>query len=401
MIGGLIAVVALLGAGGFAVSKIATGDQGGASSPEEVGTRLMDSLASQDALGVVDLLLPGERDTMRQPLIDFVDNLKRLKIVDQSASLDNVGGIDLSFDNVHVDSTATNVDDISDIHITATSTASIDGKSVPIGDLLINEVFGGHRPNLDSEPQTSAVDWKLATVQRDGRWYLSAFYSIAENARQSGQDIPEVGVTLNGSSTPEDAVRTMFDTVTDLNIEGLIGALNPNEAEALQRYAPIFLDAVNQRLDDADPGISISDMKFSVVGSGDRRTVMIDEFTAKGGSGDNAVTIVRKDGCTVITSGDTTTNSCTVGDSIDSAIAGLGLAENSSLKAFITTVQSAFADMKPVGITVQQVGGQWYVSPVGTVADVVLDALAALDNQELTDIIEAAKKLSGSVLFGG
>jgi hypothetical protein len=77
VIGGLIAVVALLGAGGFAVSKIVAGDDGGASSPSEVGTQLMDSLAAEDALGVVDLLLPGERETMRQPLIDFVDHLKR------------------------------------------------------------------------------------------------------------------------------------------------------------------------------------------------------------------------------------------------------------------------------------------------------------------------------------
>ena len=44
--------------------------------------------------------------------------------------------------------------------------------------------------------------------------------------------------------------------------------------------------------------------------------------------------------------------------------------------------------MKPVGITVQQVGGQWYVSPVGTIADAILAALAALDKQELTDIID-------------
>ena len=57
--------------------------------------------------------------------------------------------------------------------------------------------------------------------------------------------------------------------------------------------------------------------------------------------------------------------------------------------------------MKPVGITVQKVGGQWYVSPVGTFADVLLAALAALDNQELTAIIDAAVKLSGSVLTGG
>src|SRR3954453_20469363 len=399
-VGGLIAVVALLGAGGFAVTKIVAGDDGGASNPSEVGTRLMDSLAQEDALGVVDLLLPGEREMMRQPLIDFVDHMKRLKIVDESADLGSIGGIDLSFDDVHVDATPTNVDDVSDIHITATGTASINGDKVPIGDLLIAEAFNGKRPDLDSEAQTSPIDWKLATVQRDGRWYLSAFYSVAENARQ-GADIPETGVPLRGSPTPEDAVRTMFDSISDLDVEGLIGTLNPNEAEALQRYAPMFLDDATKGIDDADPGVEITNLKFSVIGSGDRRTVTVDEFTIKEGSGADAVTVERKAGCTVVTSGSDTTNTCDAGDPITSAIEGLGLDENGDLKAFITTVSNAFADMKPAGITVQKVDGQWYVSPIGTFADIVLNALAALDNQELTDMIDGAKKLAASVLTDG
>jgi hypothetical protein len=401
VIGGLIAVVALLGAGGFAVSKIVAGDDGGASSPSEVGTQLMDSLAAEDALGVVDLLLPGERETMRQPLIDFVDHLKRLKVVDESADLGKVGGIDLSFQDVQVETTATNVDDISDIHITGTGTASVDGAKVPIGDLLIDKAFDGERPDLDSEAQTTDIDWNLATVERDGRWYLSAFYSIAENARHGAGEIPAVGVPLNGSDTPEDAVRTMLDAITDLDLEGLIGSLNPNEAEALQRYAPMFLDDASNSIDQVDPGIQISDMKFSVNGSGDRRSVTVDAATIKAGTGDDAVTVEKKDGCVTMTHGDEVTNTCDGANSIDAAIAGLGLGENSDLKAFITTVQNAFSDMKPVGITVQKVGGQWYVSPVGTFADVLLAALAALDNQELTAIIDAAVKLSGSVLTGG
>jgi hypothetical protein len=401
VIGGLIAVVALLGAGGFAVSQIVAGDDGGASSPSDVGTQLMGSLSSEDALGVVDLLLPGEREVMRQPLIDFVDHLKRLKVVDESANLGKIGGIDLSFDNVQVESSATNVDDIADIHITATGTASVDGKTVPIGDLLINEAFGGERPDLSSDAQTTPIDWHLATVKRDGRWYLSAFYSIAENARAGEGEIPAEGVPLNGSDTPEDAVKTMFDAITDQDLEALIGSFNPHEAEALQRYAPMFLDDATNSIDNADPGFQVSDLKFSVTGSGDRRTVTIDEFTMKGGTGDAAVTVQKKDGCTIVTSGAETTNTCDGGNSIDSALAGLGLDENSDLKAFITTVQDAFSDMKPVGITVQQVGGQWYVSPIGTFVDAALAALAALDSEELTAIIDGAKKLGDAVLTGG
>ena len=66
----------------------------------------MDASSAEDALGVVDLLLPGERETMRQPLIDIVDNLKRLEIADSSASLDKIGGLDIAFENVQVEPTA-------------------------------------------------------------------------------------------------------------------------------------------------------------------------------------------------------------------------------------------------------------------------------------------------------
>lgn len=401
MVGGLIAVVALVGAGGFAVTKIIAGNDGGAASPTEVGTRLMDALAAEDALGVVDLLLPGERDMMREPLIDFVENLKRLDIVDTSASLDKVGGLDIAFDDVQVEPTATNVDDVSDIRITATGTASVDGATVPIGSLLIDEAFGGERPNLDSAPQDSDLDWKLATVKHDGRWYLSAFYSIAENSRHAGDDIPETALVPRGADTPEGAVQAIFDAVDDLDLEALIADLNPNEAGALQRYAPMFIDDAQQGIDDSNTKISFSNVKLSVSGNGDRRTVGVDGFSMKAEAGDQQVTVESKGGCVVMTTTDTTTDTCAGGNSIDTALTSLGLDDNADVKALVKTVQDAFSDVGPIGLTVQKVDGKWFVSPVGTVADILLAELGALDKGELTDIIDGAKKVFASLSTDG
>jgi hypothetical protein len=401
VIGGLVAVVALLGAGGFAVSKIVAGNDGGAANPTEVGTRLMDALAAEDALGVVDLLLPGERDMMRQPLIDIVDNLKRLEVADTTATLDKVGGLDITFDGVQVDPTPTNVADVSDIRITATSSASVDGKTVPIGKLLIDEAFGGDRPDLSADTQNSDVDWKLATVKRGGRWYLSAFYSIAENARSRQVDIPESALVARGADTPEGAVQAIFDAVDDLDLEALIAALNPNEAEALQRYAPAFIDQAQKTLDGQDAKVAFSNTKFSVTGDGDRRTVSINGFTMKSTINGDEVTVETKGGCTVVTTADTTTDSCKGGSSIDTAITALGLDDNGDVKSLVKTVQDAFADLKPVGITVQKVNGKWFVSPAGTVADIMLAVMTALDKNELTDIIDGVKKAVDSLPPGG
>ncbi|MEP7202322.1 MAG: hypothetical protein ABI894_06925 [Ilumatobacteraceae bacterium] len=396
VVGGMIAVIALLGAGGFAVSRIVAGDEGGASNPTEVGTRLMDALGAEDALGVVDLLLPGERDTMRQPLIDLVDNLKRLEVAADTASLDKFSGIDLVFDNVEVETTATNVDDVSDIRITALGTASVDGEQVPIGDLVIDEAFGGDRPDLNSEPGEADVDWKLAAVKHDGRWYLSAFYSIAENARADAYDIPDTGVVARGADTAEGAVQAIFDAVADLDLEALIAALNPNEAEALQRYAPAFLDEAQAGIDDMGAKIAFSDTKYTVTGDGERRSVAIDEFSMTASADGAEVTVKSTDGCTVVTTKDSTTDTCEAGKSIDSAIDAMGLGDNEDLKALVATVQAAFSDMKPVGITVQQVNGKWFVSPIGTYTDIVNAVLSALDKNELTDIIDGVKKAAES-----
>jgi hypothetical protein len=64
-------------------------------------------------------------------------------------------------------------------------------------------------------------------------------------------------------------------------------------------------------------------------------------------------------------------------------------------------VQDAFSDVGPTGITVQKVDGKWFVSPVGTVADVLLAELGALDKGELTDIIDGVKKVFASLSTDG
>ena len=127
----------------------------------------------------------------------------------------------------------------------------------------------------------------------------------------------------------------------------------------------------------------------------------VDGFTLKASANGTDVTVESKDGCVVMTSGDTTADTCKGGSSIDEALTTLGLDDSSDVKSLITTIEDAFSDMKPVGITVQKVDGKWFVSPVGSVLDVLLAELGALDKGELTDIIDGAKKVSESLSTQG
>jgi hypothetical protein len=166
----------------------------------------------------------------------------------------------------------------------------------------------------------------------------------------------------------------------------------------------MFIDDAQKALDKLDVKIAFTDTKFSVVGTGDRRTVSIDGFKMHFTNGDTDVTLDDKGGCAVMTVNDTTTDTCANGSSIDTALKALGLDDNDDVKALVKTVREAFSDMKPIGFTVQKVGGKWFLSPIGTYLDIELTVMAALDQGELTDIIDGVKKvaktLSGDGLFG-
>lgn len=397
LVGAVVGVTALVAAGAFAVVKITGNDtRGGAASPTEVGTSLTAALDNEDLLGVVDLLLPGERDTMREPLIDFVDHLRRLEVLSDDASLSKIGGLDIQFTDVTVREEPTNVDDITNIFLSGSSSVSVDGEAVPIGDLLIDEAFDGERPDMDQEPDTAEFeDTQLTVVERDGRWYLSAFYSAAEAARGEfeDQDIPTTGVEPRGGDSPEGALDTFFDAVSDLDLEGAIAALDPSEFEALQRYAPLFLDDAQDAIDEIGIEWGITDTAYEVSGEGSRRNVKITAltFTASIVDAGDIQLVVDGDCATVSVDGQESEKVCT--DEIQQgALEELGL--GSDVEQFVETVQAALEDWQPSGVAVHEVDGQWFVSPMRTGADFFNGFLAALDADELRDIVTSATDLA-------
>ncbi|HRE01578.1 MAG TPA: hypothetical protein PLV68_09770, partial [Ilumatobacteraceae bacterium] len=123
MIGAVVGVAAVLGAGVFAVTKLRSNEtSGGASSPEALGTALVDTLNNEDILGAIDLLLPTERDTFRQPLVDLVSELKRLEVFSKDADLGGVSGLDIDIDVPDVDIEETSAKDVVMVSLDADST---------------------------------------------------------------------------------------------------------------------------------------------------------------------------------------------------------------------------------------------------------------------------------------
>lgn len=401
MVGALVGVAALVGAGTFAVTQIrSNSSDGGGSSPQDVGEKFVKALNGEDLLGTVDLLLPGERDTFRQPLIDLTSELNRLQVTDNEVNLNQVPGFDIAIDSPDISVSDTNVSDIADVEITGSITVTVNGEDVPIGKLLIDRVFDGERPTIDSSEKTSDFDLTFATVKRGGRWYLSMFYSLANTAR-GDQDIPDTGITPVGASTPDGAMDAMIKAIGELDLEKVIADLNPNEASALQRYAPLFLDDAQQQLDDQDVSIDIGKTEYSVTGSGNTRQVAITrlEFTSSANGTD--VDFTLRDGCIEAASGDTTFNTCAGDDNMDSSIDSyldqLGMSATSEVNKLVKDVRAAFSDFQMHGIVVDRVDGSWYVSPIGTSAELFLSFLRALDRDEIDTIINDGRAAFNSL----
>ena len=388
-IGGAVALVA---AGAFAVTSIAGGDQGGADSPEKAVEQMVDAMNREDVLGAMDVLLPGERRTLRQPMTDLVAQLRRLEILGGGASLDKVGGTDIQIDlgDLTVDQVA---DDVADVDISGTASITVENQQLPLGKLIVDELLGGERPSggLDRSADFGSPDGSpitLATVREGGRWYVSVWYSVAENALGATDlAVPDAqdAVQPDGAATPEGAVDQMLGAISDLDLERAIATLDPNEFQALQRYAPLFLDDAQTSLDDLrDLTIDVADTEYDVQKSGDdRASIGLTSFTVDVTTDQSRVHVGWDGSCITLVSDGDTTKGC-AGDSAE-------VTADQLQQAGVVGLAKVLSGTHP--ITVERVDGQWYVSVFGSMFDAMIDGLKGLDPGELRDAIDQIKQV--------
>jgi hypothetical protein len=399
VIAATVGAAAIIGAAIFGVTRLVSDSGGGgAATPEEAGLALLTALENEDVLGMMDVLLPGERETLKNPLVELTDELRRIEVLSADASLTDVAGVDIELQDEKVQVEETNVDDVVNLEISARGTGTIDGEQLPIGDFVADNLPDDtDLSDLDAsgEPDQELDTFPITAVEQDGRWYLSVFHSIAENARRSAEepvDIPAEGVTPGGGDTPEDAVDAFLDGVQKLDLESIIASLNPEEFQALQRYAPIFLDDAQAELDQAvaDEGVAvkIADPEYTVSGSGDTRSLSIDFLRVDVTAEEDTVSVEYEDGCWMVSGGGENVNSCDLAG--DTSTLDDMFDDPEPVKTLLNTLQDAFSDYENPGIIVKQVNGQWYLSPFATVSEQLLAGLRALDREEIETISEDA-----------
>jgi hypothetical protein len=407
LVGGAVTAVLATGAAGiFAAGNLTGASQGGAASPDELGLTLLEAIENEDVLGVVDVLSPGERDVFRDPLVDLVSELTRLEVLSTDADLSRILGLDVELSNERVSATSTNVPDITNIDLRADAVLMFDGAELPIGELITDNVPDDMLAEMRGTQltETDQLDVRLTAVEEDGRWYFSVFHTIAELARQEaapGTLIPVEGIGADGEETPEAAFDGVLDRVEDLDLTGLLRTLNPGEAAALQRYAPLFLEEAEAALAEVPLEWEITRRDFRVDEAGDTATVFLDAFAIEGSVEDEVFSFEFADGCFRATAADESFEQCSDG-AFEDATGFLDDAPETT--RLIETVTEAFSDIDETGLELRRTDGLWYVSPTSTASEAFLNVLRALDRSELDAIIEQAPAAGEELvdaIFGG
>ena len=408
IVGLAVAIVVALAAGAFAVNALQSSSSG-ASTPDEAVAKLFEAVSNEDAIGVLDTLDPGERDLLLPSIQGANDQLARLGLV-KSVDLGKVPGFDIEVTGLETKSQEI-FDGVSKVDITAGhATFSTRPDAVPVGDVLRDLIEAtGSSVDIPETSEETALgggdsDYVVA-VKGDGGWYVSLFFSIAEQARlDAGLDPPDpaAAVQPEGASSPEQAVTDFLNAIGSLDVRSIIAHLPPGEARALQLYAPLFLDDAQQSAESLtqDEGFKVefSDLDLATADGELGKIVKINGGTVSLTMGDGTLSVTLKDGCASFSAKGEATDflselTSDIGQD-DTTICQDDLASSLSDQLSGSSDEGPFAAFGELGNRLQkaelglvavQDGGAWYVSPTRTVLELLLQMLKTFDKADFVE----------------
>jgi len=376
----VVGIVGLFASAVFALALF--GGEGGASTPEDAVHQMLDAVEQEDVIGVLESLAPGERDAMRDPVEDVASELKRLGILDEGFDLGKIGGVDVEFENVELSSESI-ADHLAAVQIVGgTARATTTPDELPIGPVLrdLMSEFGAD----EIEPSATTEDLAegevtIATVKAGGRWYVSLFYSIAETARRAaGEPLPDFGsgVPAEGAESPEAAVEGLLHAAVDLDVRRLIALTPPDEMAALHDYAPLFLDDAEEDIAGLREGgfdLHVDGLELDTDVDADRARVAFKAVAFSGVVDGEAVSFSWDGECVRVEAPQMGVEEQCRGD------------EPSADDEMLFPIPAGLGSLQ-FSLTAVQVDGAWYVSPTGSVLDLVVDVLRGLEREDVENI---------------
>ena len=400
-IGVVVALLAGVGVWFFAIRD--TKQTTGQGSPQDAVTALFASLGNSDPIGLADQLDPTEASLFTDLNADMISELKRLDVLGSAASADSMTGTKISVSGVTFDGADETINE--NLRIVklsgGTVTVASNPDQIPLGDKIKKALA----KEIDqAQPKTQTINIadavadnggpiRVATVKRGDQWYVSLFYTVADNAtHQAGLPNPTDAdrIPAAGSASPEAAARSLIDKASTGDLTGLIALTPPDEMGALHDYGKLLVKEAGGALssDIGKAGFKIGDPTFSVTDVTGGKKVSLQSLT------------ITTDGQTATITRDPAAGSLTVQapgqatvtldeSSIDTYIAQAAGSQDLD-PALVEIIKREFKQIIGLGIVTVQVDGQWYVSPVRSFSDVFVSLLKGLEPSDIDYFISLA-----------
>ncbi|MBM9466179.1 hypothetical protein [Nakamurella leprariae] len=403
------AVVVLLVAGGLVwfLADRETSTASGQASPQEAVVSLVSALNDSDPVGAASTLDPAEAALYQDFSDDLLSELERLEIIKPDVDPNAVTGSRITMSDITYGSvTETMPGHLAFVQLTGgTITITSDPSSVPYTDKIndaLNATMGGL---TTQEPVTQTVQvaeitqqlgqpLRVGVVNRDGEWYASMFYTLAGLATQAAR-LPDPTaadiIPARGAGSETEAVDALLIALEKGDWEGAISILPPDEMGVLHDYGRLILReaqraGAEEDLDELE-GFAITNTEWDVVDvTGGRKVTLVSADISRAGD----TLSLRRDveAETLQISGIPGQPTITLDDaSIDTFIAEL--AEGEELPAQLQDlIKREFKQLLGIGFVTVEVDGEWYVSPLRSGGDVLLQLMRGMEPADIDFFLE-------------
>lgn len=296
ILGAVAVVLVALGVGAFLF--IQNMIRGGAGSPEQVAEKLIESIETKDAIGLVTMVAPAERDALDKFQEEFMDKVEEFGIFEAAGKVGedsveddfddeiNLDGITVTFENV--EPTVTEVDD--QLAVLNFSSGTVRLQIDP--EQTTGAVRSGLEASGEMEPVDETADLaeldiegeglRVAAVEDGGRWYVSPVYSTLELVLQlTGNERGSLPEPTEGSGSPAEAAQALVGAVPGILESGKFTDLGKYlmsyEGNAVHYYGGALDEAMEGGLG-TDVQITANTFK-DADRDGDRGHALIEELT--------------------------------------------------------------------------------------------------------------------------
>ncbi len=405
----VVALVAGLGVWFFAFrdSKPA-----GKDTPQQAAAQLFADISNGDMVGLADTFDPVEAGFVNDLAADVLTHFKRLGLLTDSATVGNSTGSTISIKGITFDDAAAEkpLADLTIVKLTGgTVTITPSSTSANETDLFtkLKNALGkyaqsnGAAAGMSTAPTVIDIaktikddlggkPIRISTVLRDGSWYPSMFYTLADYWAQDANLGPVTAadaVPAAGKGSPEDAVNAMLAAALKQNAADMIALLPPDEMAAVHAYGQkLITSAGSGTVSTSGVAIDATWATTEVTGgtlvSVKTLNVTMDSKTVK-------ISVDKDAGTMTIIDADNaskTIDANSVGDLIGTDLTSV----HPNMPDFVGRMIKAALGM---GFVTTKAGdGNWYVSPARTTTGVFTTLLGGMEQRDIQMFIDLLDK---------